>query len=225
MQAELEALEKALGKPRGRWSPSSAAPRCRPSSTCSENLITKVEVPGDRRRAWPTPSCMPRAWASASRWSRRTSPTPRGAFSPRPKARAARSSCRSTPSSRYHFEANAPSQAYGVDAIPADGMILDIGPPVDRAGHGGDRRRVNTLVWNGPIGAFEMEPFDPVPSRWPATPPHAPRPASLSRWPAAATPSRRSMPPASPTVLPMCPQPAAPSWSGWKARPCQASRC
>ena len=35
MQAELEALEKALGKRRsGRWSPSSAAPRSRPSSTC-----------------------------------------------------------------------------------------------------------------------------------------------------------------------------------------------
>ncbi len=28
----------------------------------------------------------------------------------------------------FHFEANAPSQAYGIDAIPADGMILDIGP-------------------------------------------------------------------------------------------------
>ncbi|KZE30285.1 phosphoglycerate kinase, partial [Chelatococcus daeguensis] len=28
----------------------------------------------------------------------------------------------------WHFEANAPSQAYGLDAIPEDGMILDIGP-------------------------------------------------------------------------------------------------
>ena len=28
----------------------------------------------------------------------------------------------------FKFEANAPSQAYGLDAIPADGMILDIGP-------------------------------------------------------------------------------------------------
>src|SRR5882762_8811077 len=27
----------------------------------------------------------------------------------------------------FHFEANAPSHAYGLDAIPADGMILDIG--------------------------------------------------------------------------------------------------
>src|ERR1041384_7587090 len=27
----------------------------------------------------------------------------------------------------YHFEANAPSHAYGVDAIPAEGMMLDVG--------------------------------------------------------------------------------------------------
>ncbi|MGC4009833.1 MAG: hypothetical protein QM805_13130 [Pseudomonas sp.] len=33
----------------------------------------------------------------------------------------------------FHFEANAPSQAYGIDAIPADGMILDVGPHLDRA--------------------------------------------------------------------------------------------
>ena len=28
----------------------------------------------------------------------------------------------------FHFAANAPSQAYGLDAVPADGMILDVGP-------------------------------------------------------------------------------------------------
>ena len=28
----------------------------------------------------------------------------------------------------FHFAANAPSQAYGLDAIPPDGMILDVGP-------------------------------------------------------------------------------------------------
>src|ERR1700760_87459 len=28
----------------------------------------------------------------------------------------------------FHFAANAPSHAYGLDAIPADGMILDVGP-------------------------------------------------------------------------------------------------
>ena len=59
----------------------------------------------------------------------------------------------------FHFEANAPSQAYGLDAIPADGMILDIGPQsVERVRSAIDDAK--TLVWNGPVGAFEMAPFD-----------------------------------------------------------------
>ncbi|KIZ44004.1 MULTISPECIES: phosphoglycerate kinase [Rhodopseudomonas] len=59
----------------------------------------------------------------------------------------------------YHFEANAPSHAYGLDAIPADGMILDVGPlSVERINAAIDDAA--TLVWNGPVGAFEMAPFD-----------------------------------------------------------------
>jgi len=59
----------------------------------------------------------------------------------------------------YHFAANAPSQAYGLDAIPEDGMILDVGPQsVKRVQAAIDDAA--TLVWNGPLGAFEMSPFD-----------------------------------------------------------------
>jgi phosphoglycerate kinase len=59
----------------------------------------------------------------------------------------------------YHFEANAPSHAYGLDAIPHDGMILDVGPKsVERINAAIDDAA--TLVWNGPVGAFEMAPFD-----------------------------------------------------------------
>lgn len=59
----------------------------------------------------------------------------------------------------FHFESNAPSQAYGVDAIPSDGMILDIGPlSVERVKAAMDDAA--TLVWNGPLGAFELQPFD-----------------------------------------------------------------
>jgi phosphoglycerate kinase len=59
----------------------------------------------------------------------------------------------------YHFEANAPSHAYGLDAIPHDGMILDVGPlSVERINAAIDDAA--TLVWNGPVGAFEMAPFD-----------------------------------------------------------------
>jgi phosphoglycerate kinase len=59
----------------------------------------------------------------------------------------------------FHFAAHAPCHAYGLDAIPADGMILDIGPlSIERVRAAIDDAA--TLVWNGPLGAFEMPPFD-----------------------------------------------------------------
>jgi len=59
----------------------------------------------------------------------------------------------------FHFEANAPTQDYGIDAVPADGMILDIGDQsVERINAAIDEAA--TLVWNGPLGAFEIPPFD-----------------------------------------------------------------
>jgi phosphoglycerate kinase len=57
------------------------------------------------------------------------------------------------------FKAGAPHHTYGIDAIPSDGMILDVGSQsVDRI-----NAAINdaaTLVWNGPLGAFEISPFD-----------------------------------------------------------------
>ena len=59
----------------------------------------------------------------------------------------------------FHFKANAPSHAYGLDAVPADGMVLDVGPQsMERIKGAIDEAA--TLVWNGPLGAFEMPPFD-----------------------------------------------------------------
>jgi phosphoglycerate kinase len=59
----------------------------------------------------------------------------------------------------YEFKAGAHNQTYGIDAIPADQMILDVGSQ--------SIERINavindakTLVWNGPLGAFEIPPFD-----------------------------------------------------------------
>ncbi|AZO60891.1 MULTISPECIES: phosphoglycerate kinase [unclassified Mesorhizobium] len=57
------------------------------------------------------------------------------------------------------FKAGAASQTVAISDVPADGMILDVGEKtvksvtdwIDRAA---------TLVWNGPLGAFEIEPFD-----------------------------------------------------------------
>ena len=59
----------------------------------------------------------------------------------------------------FHFAANSPSHAYGLDAIPPDGMILDVGPQSIARIHAAIDDAA-TLVWNGPLGAFEMTPFD-----------------------------------------------------------------
>jgi len=57
------------------------------------------------------------------------------------------------------FEANAASRVVDVDHIGADDMMLDIGPKsVGQVVSA--LARTKTLVWNGPFGAFEIEPFD-----------------------------------------------------------------
>ncbi|PYD49036.1 phosphoglycerate kinase [Novacetimonas pomaceti] len=57
------------------------------------------------------------------------------------------------------FKANVPTRVVAIDAIPDDAMILDIGPQTVR-----DLcariATLKTLVWNGPLGAFEIAPFD-----------------------------------------------------------------
>jgi len=51
------------------------------------------------------------------------------------------------------------SRTVPIDAVPADMMILDIGPrAVARVATALEEAR--TLVWNGPLGAFETPPFD-----------------------------------------------------------------
>ena len=57
------------------------------------------------------------------------------------------------------FKAGAASQTVAIERVPADAMILDVGQKtVTTIGEWIDRAA--TLVWNGPLGAFEIEPFD-----------------------------------------------------------------
>ena len=54
---------------------------------------------------------------------------------------------------------DAGTRVVDVDSVPKDMMIFDVGP--DSAGALGDRLGdCRTLVWNGPLGAFEVPPFD-----------------------------------------------------------------
>jgi phosphoglycerate kinase len=71
------------------------------------------------------------------------------------------------------------SQTVAIDKIPADAMALDIGP-ASVAAFELRLAACRTVVWNGPVGAFETPPFDR------AT-------VALARWIAAATKAGRIM--------------------------------
>ncbi|MFO1066906.1 MAG: phosphoglycerate kinase, partial [Geminicoccaceae bacterium] len=57
------------------------------------------------------------------------------------------------------FKAGAQNRTVPADAVNPDDMILDVGPEtvaeIERRLDG-----CRTLLWNGPMGAFEVEPFD-----------------------------------------------------------------
>ena len=57
------------------------------------------------------------------------------------------------------FAANAPSEVLPADQCPADAMILDAGPATVAA-ISEVFAASRTLIWNGPLGAFEIPPFD-----------------------------------------------------------------
>lgn len=57
------------------------------------------------------------------------------------------------------FKAGAANETVDINVIPADAMVLDVGPKSVEAINTWIERAA-TLVWNGPLGAFEIEPFD-----------------------------------------------------------------
>jgi phosphoglycerate kinase len=57
------------------------------------------------------------------------------------------------------FRADPPTRTVNVHEVAADEMILDVGPAAVEA-LGDVLKNCRTLVWNGPLGAFETTPFD-----------------------------------------------------------------
>jgi phosphoglycerate kinase len=57
------------------------------------------------------------------------------------------------------FEAHAAHRTVEADGVPEGMMALDVGPRTVAA-IGARLRAASTLVWNGPLGAFEIAPFD-----------------------------------------------------------------
>lgn len=57
------------------------------------------------------------------------------------------------------FKAGAANETVAIDKIPSDAMMLDVGPKSVEAVKQWIGK-AETLVWNGPLGAFEIAPFD-----------------------------------------------------------------
>ncbi|KGD92083.1 phosphoglycerate kinase [Rhizobium sp. YS-1r] len=57
------------------------------------------------------------------------------------------------------FKAGAANEVVDIASIPSDAMVLDVGPK-SVAAINDWISKASTLVWNGPLGAFEIAPFD-----------------------------------------------------------------
>jgi phosphoglycerate kinase len=89
------------------------------------------------------------------------------------------------------FKAGADNETVAVEAIPADAMMLDVGPQSIDAVNAWITK-ADTLVWNGPLGAFEIPPFDAATVSAAQHAAVAPAKGCWSRLPEAATRSRLS---------------------------------
>lgn len=56
------------------------------------------------------------------------------------------------------FDANAEHKVVAIDAVPAGWLALDIGPETEKL-YAGEIVGAQTVIWNGPMGVFEMPAF------------------------------------------------------------------
>jgi phosphoglycerate kinase len=158
MQAELEALAKALEKPERPVAAIVGGAKISTKLELLGNLLAKVDVliiGGAMANTFLAAQGKP---VGKSLYERDLISTARDIL-----AKASAKSCEIVLPVDVvvakKFEAYAPSRVVPVDSVAPDEMILDIGPrSVEYAIS--ILARVKTLVWNGPFGAFEMEPFD-----------------------------------------------------------------
>jgi phosphoglycerate kinase len=158
MQAELEALAQGLGNPKKPVIAVVGGAKVSSKIDLLENLVTKVEalvIGGGMANTFLHALGM---GVGKSLAEKDLAETANRIMEKAEKARCA-IILPVDATVAWHFQANAPHRFYGVDAIDPDGMILDVGPSsVERIKGAIDEAA--TLVWNGPLGAFELNPFD-----------------------------------------------------------------
>ncbi|MDE2364927.1 MAG: phosphoglycerate kinase [Hyphomicrobiales bacterium] len=158
MQAELEALDKALGSPKKPVVAIVGGAKVSTKLDLLGNLVSKVDalvIGGGMANTFLHAQGVN---VGKSLCEKDLADTAREILAKADKARCA-IILPVDATIAYRFEANAPHQTYGLDAIPEDAMILDVGPrSVERINAA--IAEAATLVWNGPLGAFELTPFD-----------------------------------------------------------------
>ena len=158
MQAELEALEKGLGQPARPVAAIVGGAKVSTKIDLLTNLVGKVDalvIGGGMANTFLAAQGVD---VGKSLCEHDLADTARAIM-----AKAKETGCAIVlPSDAVvakEFKANADNETVATDAVPADGMILDVGPATVEAVKGWIGK-ARTLVWNGPLGAFEIEPFD-----------------------------------------------------------------
>ncbi len=158
MQAELEALEKALSKPERPVAALVGGSKISTKLDLLENLVSKVDILVLGGGMANTFLAAQGVAVGKSLHEADMLDTARAIT-----ARAAARECRIVlPTDAVvatALQANIATKTVAITAVPADSMILDIGPQSARD-IGDVLRTCKTVVWNGPLGAFEFPPFD-----------------------------------------------------------------
>ena len=158
MQAELEALHKALGSPKRPVCAVVGGAKVSTKLDLLGNLVSKVDkliIGGGMANTFLHAQGVPVGKSLAEKDLAST------ALKILDKAKAAK--CRVLlPVDAVvapEFKADAPSKVVDASACPDDQMILDVGPK-SIALYQKEVGECATVVWNGPLGAFEIKPFD-----------------------------------------------------------------
>ena len=158
MQAELQALEAALGNPQRPVMAIVGGAKVSTKLDLLGNLVSRVDVLVIGGAMANTFLAAEGRNVGASLQENEMHDTARDILQ-----RAKEASCRVVlPSDAvvaHALAADVPIRTVPVDAVPPDDKILDVGPAtvhaiVEALG------AVHTLIWNGPLGAFETPPFD-----------------------------------------------------------------
>jgi phosphoglycerate kinase len=158
MQAELEALSKALDAPQRPLAAVVGGAKVSSKLDLLNFLIAKVDVLVIGGAMANTMLFAQGKAVGKSLCERDLADTARGIL-----ATAAKAKCRLVlPVDAVvarEFKPGAASETVAIDRIPEEAMILDVGTATVAAIER-ELAACRTLVWNGPLGAFETPPFD-----------------------------------------------------------------